>query len=102
MNVQIEGESHPSSVNWDKVVHWKEIQEVYQVIVLNETEELDPQVIEAKEEEIKKLMKNDTFKIVPYNKQSVISAKWFFHQKEKDGISFIKARIVARGFEEDT
>ena len=102
LNVQIEGESHPSSVNWDKVVHWKEIQEVYQVIVLNETEELDPQVIEAKEEEIKKLMKNDTFKIVPYNKQSVISTKWVFHQKEKDGIPFIKARLVARGFEEDT
>ena len=63
---------------------------------------MDEKVIEAKEIEIEKLVKNNTFESVPYEEQSLISTKWVFQEKEKDGVSFIKARLVARGFEEDS
>ena len=103
INVQVEGASQPSSINWENVTYWKEIPEpIDKFILLTATEELDEQVIEAKEAEIEKLLKNNTFESVPYVNQSLISTKWVFTEKEKDGQFSTKARLVARGFEEDS
>ena len=39
---------------------------------------------------------------MPYTGQKTISAKWIFTEKLKNNKKIIKARLVARGYEEDT
>ena len=42
------------------------------------------------------------FEQIPYKNQRTISSKWVFTQKNIDGKSTVKARLVARGFEENS
>ena len=102
INVQIEGDPEPSSVNWDVVTYWKELPEPEKVILLSSAEDLQESIIKAKEQEINKLIQNDAYESVPYNDQSLISTRWVFSEKEINGEMVPKARLVAQGFEEDS
>ena len=42
------------------------------------------------------------FDIVPFENQNTISSRWVITHKVKDGNRIVKARLVARGFEEDS
>ena len=55
-----------------------------------------PECLAAKMEELAKLKSFDTYSEVPYTNQSVISTTWVLWVKDK----CIRARLVARGFEE--
>ena len=69
---------------------------------LSKVEELDDEVVHAKEKELSNLEKNDVFKEINYNGQYLISTRWVFTKKIKEGKKIVKARLVARGFEENT
>ena len=70
--------------------------EVWLSIEVNKQE-----VINAKEKEIENLIKNDVYEKVDDEGQKAISCKWVITDKEtSDGGRKVKARLVARGFEE--
>ena len=56
----------------------------------------------AKREELQKWRDMNTFDEVEDHGQSVISTRWVCTEKVKGGKLVMKARLVARGFEEDT
>lgn len=58
-------------------------------------------IIAAKQKEIENWKNNDVFEEVPYNNQHTISTRWVITTKEKDSIIITKARLVARGFEDN-
>ena len=64
---------------------------------------LDPVLIsEAKEKELNNWKKNNVYEVQPYIGQNCISTRWVFTEKFIDGRKVVKARLVARGFEEET
>ena len=101
INVQVIGEEKPSSVNWNDVLWWREVENTEEVLVLSDTQECKQDIIDAKEEELKNLIDNDVFEWVEDEGQKAISTRWVLHEKTKpDGSKYVKARLVARGFEE--
>ena len=58
----------------------------------------DPECVQAKELELAKLRDFDVYEEIPYRGQTCISTRWILWEK---GEKEIRARLVARGFEED-
>lgn len=57
----------------------------------------------AIEDELNVLQENRTWELVPYPKnEKVIDSKWVFREKEVDGKIERKARLVARGYQQDS
>ena len=63
---------------------------------------MSQEVVEAKGKELDKLKENDVFEVVPYINQPTISSRWVMSESFKEGKKRAKARIVARGYEENT
>ena len=57
---------------------------------------------QAKKEEIQKWIELRAHKDVPYTGQNCLSTRWVLTTKVKDNKTIFKARLVVRGFEEDT
>ena len=98
--MQKEGSSSPNSINWDDIVKWKELPEPEKVVLLNECEEKKQDIIDAKEKELRNLLENNVFEEVEDKGQRRVTTKWIITEKEKDEEKIVKARLVARGFEE--
>ena len=47
-------------------------------------------------------MINNVFEIVPFSNQHTVSSLWLLTEKYRKGVKKTKARLVARGFEEDS
>ena len=91
-------------IHWKTVDTWKKLPNPVNVVYLSTEEELSQKVVNAKAKEIQNLKDNKVFKVVPYTGQKTISSRWVITEKLKDenkGME-IKARLVARGFEENT
>lgn len=58
-------------------------------------------VFEAKLKELSNWQANDVYEEVPDVGQNVLSVRWVLTEKQKDGELLVKARLVARGFEEN-
>ena len=56
----------------------------------------------AKEKEIQNWIDNDVFDEVEDRRQKAISVRWVVTEKVREGNTVTKARLVARGFEENT
>ena len=59
-------------------------------------------IAEAKAEERENWMDNDVIESVEDEGQRYMSVRWVITEKVKGGITYIKARLVVRGFEENT
>ena len=57
---------------------------------------------DAKSEEIQKWREMDTFEEVQDTGQTTLSCRWVCTEKIKNNVPVLKARLVVRGFEEDT
>ena len=55
---------------------------------------------DAKTTELENWKRNKVYQEVTYNGQKCISVRWVFTEKYVDGKKIVKARLVARGFEE--
>ena len=92
----------------DNTVEWydmsKDISDLRQVAEHEEMLVLfiNEDVLAAKEREMKNWQDNQVYTEVEDNGQPVISVRWVITEKRKNGESVIKARLVARGFEEDS
>ena len=72
-----------------------------EALILTEQQEHEQAVVDAKEKELKNLIENKVFTWVEDEGQNAISCKWVLTEKQKsDGEKFLKARLVAQGFEE--
>ena len=100
-NMNVVGEDDPICVNWSNVVSWSELPFPEEVVLLTKVDEFAQDVIDAKEE-ISNLNSNEVYDIVPYTNQRTISSRWVLTEKFKDEKRVTKARLVARGFEEDS
>ena len=60
------------------------------------TQQSTPEVISAKQDEIRKLQDFDVYEEIDYNGQECITARWVVTRKGEA----VKARLVARGFQE--
>lgn len=96
------------SLNWEHVVDWRirtenELPDDNHDTVLMTSDDSDKpdELRQAKKKELSNLVENDVFDCVPYENQSVISSRWVITEKHIDGHRKIKARLVARGYEED-
>ena len=98
--MQVDGEDATSSVCWDDVASWRKLPEPEHAVLLTSMEEQSQDVMDAKEREVQNLIENDVYDVVEDFNQPRISTKWIFTQKVKEGRKVIKARLVARGFEE--
>eukprot|EP00794_Sanderia_malayensis_P021304 gene21304-23381_t len=102
VNVHVIGEKEARSVDWSRVQWWRELEsETNQVLILSGVAENNQEVIAAKEKEYNNLVENDVFEWVEDTGEKAISTKWVITEKcNPDGTKRTKARLVARGFEE--
>ena len=80
-----------SSVKWTKVGN--------EVLYNNHD---PPDVIKAKDQELERWKQYDVFEEVEDVGQEAITTRWIMTVKTNSGENLTKARLVARGFEEDT
>ena len=85
------------SVNWDEVVEWKQLEEEECLTVKCWK---DPAVIEAKSAELENWKTLEVYEEVPFLDQNYITVQWVTTQKYVDGERVVKARLVARGFQD--
>ena len=102
LNVHVDGQDEPSCVNWDHVNTWSELPFPEQALVLTKAQEVSQEVVDAKNVELQKMISNDVFEAVPFANQPTISSRWILTEKFKHGKKKLRARLVARGFEEDS
>ena len=69
-----------------------------EVVVLFNSDAVDG----AKDEEMESWIKNEVYTEVDYQGQKCLTTRWIVTQKEKEGKTITKARLVVRGFEENT
>lgn len=92
----------PCSVDWSKVQCWSEIDSPEEAVYLCSVDEAMQDVVDAKHKELNNLISNDVFEEVSDAGKPVITTKWVITEKFKDEKKVVKARLVARGFEEDS
>ena len=71
-------------------------------VVLLVDESKEKLISEAKDKELNNLKANSVYTSVDYNGQALISCKWVLTEKNTDESVVVKARLVARGFEEQS
>ena len=72
-------------------------EEIEMVVLYN-----NDKTAEAKEKEFQSWLQNDVFEVVENKGQRYISVRWVITEKMINGVLVIKARLVVRGYEEDT
>ena len=101
VNLHEIGKEKPSKIDWKDVVWWREVGETEHIFTLSVLDEQGENIIEAKQKELKNLKENDVFECVNDEGQQAVSCRWVYTEKENpDGSTRVKARLVARGFEE--
>jgi len=100
VNIHLEGSETACSVNWMNVRDWRVDSEPERVILCADLKESDQIIIDAKNKELKALNDNQVYEEVEFEGQPTISSRWVFTEKTVDGEFGVKARLVARGFEE--
>lgn len=85
---------------------WVDLREYEEIQKIGEEEEIflgfeDDMISLAKDKEIKNWLENDVYEEVEDEGQKAISVRWIITEKMKNGERTCKARLVARGFEEE-
>lgn len=102
LNVHVTGAELPMCVNWDDVESWSNLPCPENVVLMSCDEEMSQEVVDAKQVELTNLIDNHVFESVPFVNQAVVSSRWIITEKFLSGKKKVKARLVARGFEEDS
>ena len=85
---------------------WVNLRDYYNVEKIEDEEEIllgfeDKSIVEAKEKELQSWRENDVYEEVEDIGQKAITTRWIVTEKVKEGKKLCKARLVARGFEEE-
>ena len=79
------------------VSRWRRIGDNEEVFIARATDE----VFQAKMRELQVWKDNDVYEEVSDRGQNMVFVRWVITEKVKSGTPIIKARLVARGFEEN-
>ena len=82
------------------ILRWCEVQEENEVL-MSSCLENDSAVLQAKQDEIENWQDNGVYEEVEDEGQSTMSVRWVLTEKNKGSSKIVKARLVARGFEEN-
>ena len=85
------------SVDFNQIKGWKNLEE--DVLIADSSDNVE--ILEAKQAELRNWTTHNVYEEVDDNDQKVISLRWVLSQKYKDSGIVYKARLVARGFEEE-
>ena len=96
-NVKVEDSGEQLSVDLGNV-EWEKAVEEVNVVLIPVNRHGEEECIKAKNDELEKLRQFDTYEEVDDDGQSRISTRWVLSLKGEQ----VKARLVARGFEETT
>ena len=105
LNIHVGGEELPQGVHWDKFVDvWRETEAIENVVLFSKVDGLKDCVVEAKQVELENWKCNKVFTRVKDVGQERISSRWVLTEKGVQGSEDyrLKARIVCRGYEEDS
>ena len=108
MNV-VQGENRPFCLDFENSVNsWEAVEETENGDVTSKgTSETfllsvtDPLVEKAKQNELSSWINNEVYTVVPDVGQSRITTRWICREKFEKGTKLIKARLVARGFQDE-
>ena len=86
---------------------WFDMSEIKDLSLIREEIEMivlynNDKTADAKEKEFQSWLQNDVFEVVENNGQKYISVRWVITEKMVNGVLVIKARLVVRGYEENT
>ena len=106
LNIQDDDEDTQAGLDFTQDVdEWhdaeEEVAEVHAVVVPY-SRHGETKVKIAKQQELENWRLLGVFEEVPYTGQSLMSTRWVITEKETDGSSKLKARLVVRGYEEKT
>ena len=98
-NVQNMEEPHEKgSINWEAVEKWKKVEEE---VLLNSNQE-DVEIVQAKMKELENWKELEVYEEVENKNQEYITTRWIVTEKSSEDLRKVKARLVARGFQEDS
>ena len=85
---------------------WINLREYENIEKIADEEEIllgfeDEEILQAKRKELQSWKENEVFEEVPEEGQRKMSMRWIITEKMKEGKRICKARLVARGFEEN-
>ena len=83
LNIEIVDKEEPSSVNWDEILWWREIESEH-ILMLSAVKENSQEVLDAKERELSSLKDNNVFNWAEDHGQDSFSCKWVFRGKQKE------------------
>eukprot|EP00795_Rhopilema_esculentum_P002321 gene2321-biopygen11363 len=95
-NVEDKDTGEKKSLNFEQLSDWKKVNEEIDLVTVSDTKSTLSDVLQAKHVELRKLKDFDVYDEVEDVGQPCISTKWVITQKDGG----MKARLVARGFEE--
>ena len=105
LNVQEENKELPSGIDFNKDVQdWRiseNMNEVHSVFVPSARHSED-EVLCAMKKELDNWQQFNVFERIPYCGQKLMSTRWVITEKELEDKRTVKARLVVRGFEEET
>ena len=61
LNILLEGDEKPSSVDWKQVSYWKKVVCPESVLLVTDQEQMSQEIVDAKEKELKNMIENDVF-----------------------------------------
>ena len=96
MNIKRVPQEEMKSLNFEELHEWRIKNES---VLMSRSERHD--VLEAKQKELKNWIDHDVYEEVEDKGQNCISVTWVITEKTSDGKQIVKARLVARGYEEE-
>ena len=101
LNIKVTDEEQPKCIDWQHdVTDWEELcEQNAEVLVLFERFD-DEAVTAAQKQELDNWKSNDVYQEVPDHGQHALSVRWVITEKILHDEKSIKARLVARGYEE--
>lgn len=105
LNIQEAGKDSPSGIDFKKdVEQWHPFDTVNEVnsVFVPVTRHQEDSVKHAKLAELDNWKQFGVYDEVPNSDQKLMSTRWVITEKESEGIRSVKARLVVRGFEEET
>lgn len=104
-NVKHPDEENPICIDFQSIDKWKKVEkgrtEEVNIVLVPQQRHCDKDVITAKEREIQNWKDFEVFEEVRNSGQKTISTTWVITEKKTGPEHFVKARLVARGFEEE-
>ena len=95
LNIKDDNELEGKCIDWKEVEDWQRLPDE----TLHCT---DDDIFDAKVKELNNWTENKVYTSVKDEGQKCVSCRWVINEKENEnGSTFVKARLVARGFEED-